>query len=638
MSNDLLFRNLCTNEVMKIGWHLAEKDSRDDFLSDPIGYADFASSLTERVQHLVEEIRSQRYRPRHLTEVEVPKSGLSVRPGNVLPIEESTVLHAITYLLAPHLDRKLAGEVFSYRLHVDWKRRVAKGKSLFRDDDRELPFLKGKTIRKFDPIEPWYSAWPEFQTARANAFKVERYTHMTKTDITAYFENIDLRLLESQLQNLMPRETKLLSVLMRILEAWTRVTSTGIPVGRGIPQGNDASSFLANLYLLPMDKALSTFCRKRNAKWNRYVDDVEVYTHRYSDARDVVFVITTELRALHLNLQGSKTNVLFGARLKRELDDSELQALETAWKVIEKLDCRDIANQRKITSVLNSIRPIVRKFRRRLPDGVRNLTNKQNRVLRRAMTIYGRCGRPWLKAAAFAALEELPEYRMLKKCLRYLGQLPYREHDEIVERLFGLLDRDVLAIPYQAAMVIDTLRWLHPRNPTGIGSRIRQFCFRRSRHDWLIKQKTAEAIATFPYIQRHAASLAHNFLGDANPWVRRGACVLLARADVQTVRQRVNTLLFHPDRSVSRLALLWSRYIGDKQYSLTEIGRLKNGSVSDHSFIFRLPTIWILRCNPDRDVVSSLRQYLELYERSKSEKVRWQIRALKSLTEWTEDA
>jgi hypothetical protein len=638
MSNDLLFRNLCTNEVMKIGWHLAERDSRDDFLSDPIGYADFASSLTERLQHLVEEIRSQRYRPRHLTEVEVPKSGLSVRPGNVLPIEESTVLHAITYLLAPHLDRKLAAEVFSYRLHDDWKRRVAKGKSLFRDDDRELPFLKGKTIRKFDPIEAWYSAWPEFQTARANAFKLEGYTHMTKTDITAYFENIDLRLLESQLQNLMPRETKLLAVLMRILEAWTRVTSTGIPVGRGIPQGNDASSFLANLYLLPMDKALETFSRRRNAKWSRYVDDVEVYTHQYSDARDVVFVINAELRALHLNLQGSKTNVLFGARLKKELDDSELQVLDTAWKVLEQLNCREAANQKKITSVLSSVRPIVSRFRRQLPDSVRNLSNKQNRLLRRAMTIYGRCGRPWLKAAAFAALEELPEYRMLKKCLRYLSQLPYSEHDEIVDRLFGLLDRDVLAIPYQAAMVIDTLRWLHPRNPTGIGSRIRQFCCRRGRHDWLIKQKGAEAIATVPYLQRHAASLAHNFLEDANPWVRRGACVLLARADVQTVRQRVNTLLFHPDRNVSRLALLWSRYIGDKQYSLSEISRMKHGSISDHNFIFRLPTIWILRCNPDRDVVFSLRQYLDLYERSKSEKIKWQIRALKSLTEWAEDA
>jgi hypothetical protein len=637
MRNDLLFRSLCTNEAMKIGWHLAESDSRDDFLSDPIGYADFASSLTERLQHLVEEIRSQRYRPRHLTEVEVPKSGLSVRPGNVLPIEESTVLHAITYLLAPHLDPKLANEVFSYRLHDDWKRRVAKGKSLFRDDDRELPFLKGKTIRKFDPIESWYSAWPEFQTARANAFKVEGYTHMTKTDITSYFENIDLRLLESQLQSLLPRENKLLSVLMRILEAWTRVTSTGIPVGRGIPQGNDASSFLANLYLLPMDKALATFCRKRNAKWSRYVDDVEVYAHSYVDARDVVFVINSELRALHLNLQGSKTNVLFGARLKKELDDSELQILDAAWTVIEKLDCKAITNQRKITTVLSSVRPIISNFRRRLPESVRNLTPKQNRIFRRAMTIYGRCGRPWLKTAAFSALEELPEYRMLKKCLRYLSQLSYSEHDEIVERLFGLLDRDVLAIPYQAAMVLDTLRWLHPRNPKGIGSRIRQFWFRRGRHDWLIKQKTAEAIATFPYLQRHAASLAHTFLGDANPWVRRAACVLLARADVQTVRQRVKTLLFHPDRNVSRLALLWSRYIGDREYSMSEIARMKHGNVNDHNFIFRLPTIWILRCNPDRDVVFSLRQYLEFYTKSKSEKVKWQVRALNSLTEWAKD-
>jgi hypothetical protein len=65
---------------------------------------------------------------------------------------------------------------------------------------------------------------------------------------------------------------------------------------------------------------------------------------------------------------------------------------------------------------------------------------------------------------------------------------------------------------------------------------------------------------------------------------------------------------------------------------------MKHGSVSDHNFIFRLPTIWILRCNPDRDVVSSLRQYLELFERSKSEKIKWQIRALKSLTEWAEAA
>lgn len=112
---DTLFHKLCTPSVMNIGWHLAQLDSRDDFLSDPAHYSDFASTLSERLAFLVEEIKQRRYRPRNLLDVEVPKSGLSVRPGNVLPIEESIVLHAIMYLIAPRLDPHLESGVYSYR-------------------------------------------------------------------------------------------------------------------------------------------------------------------------------------------------------------------------------------------------------------------------------------------------------------------------------------------------------------------------------------------------------------------------------------------------------------------------------------------------------------------------------------------
>src|SRR5688572_33186893 len=107
MSEDSLFRELCSPHTLKIGWHLAQLDSRDDFVSDPVGYEDFASHLTERLSYLIQEIRSKRYRPRHLIDIDVPKTGLSVRPGNVLPIEEATILHSIVYLIAPRVDRKL---------------------------------------------------------------------------------------------------------------------------------------------------------------------------------------------------------------------------------------------------------------------------------------------------------------------------------------------------------------------------------------------------------------------------------------------------------------------------------------------------------------------------------------------------
>ena len=71
---------------MRVGWHLAQADSRDDFVTDPVGHADFSSNLDERLQYVVEQVQTLRYRPRHLIEIDIPKSGLTVRPGNVLPI------------------------------------------------------------------------------------------------------------------------------------------------------------------------------------------------------------------------------------------------------------------------------------------------------------------------------------------------------------------------------------------------------------------------------------------------------------------------------------------------------------------------------------------------------------------------
>jgi hypothetical protein len=98
---------------MRTGWHLAQGDSRDDFVTDPVGHADFASNLDDRLRHIVEQVQTLRYRPRHLLEIDIPKSGLSVRPGNVLPIEEASLLNAIVYLLAPLLDKRLDKGVFS---------------------------------------------------------------------------------------------------------------------------------------------------------------------------------------------------------------------------------------------------------------------------------------------------------------------------------------------------------------------------------------------------------------------------------------------------------------------------------------------------------------------------------------------
>ena len=166
MALDSLFRRLCDPSTIEIGWHLAHGDSRDDFATDPLGYADYAFMKSDRFRFIVEQLRNDRYRIGRLTDIDVPKNGLSVRPGNTLPIEESTILHAIVFLIAPKLDAKLKNGVYSYRLARDWQKRAAKARSLFSHADIEsLPFLKRKTLRSIALDQPWYVAWPEFDAA-----------------------------------------------------------------------------------------------------------------------------------------------------------------------------------------------------------------------------------------------------------------------------------------------------------------------------------------------------------------------------------------------------------------------------------------------------------------------------------------
>ncbi|HUU29850.1 MAG TPA: RNA-directed DNA polymerase [archaeon] len=328
MANDKLFKKLCKPETMKIGWYLAQDDSRDDFVRDPVSHADYASNLAARLEYLIEQLQCNRYQPKQLIEVDVPKSDLSVRPGNVLPIEEASVLHAIIYLLAPILNDALDSAVYSYRLRKDWKKKAKRGQSLFREVPISVPFLKRRTIRSISPFIAWYEQWPAFDIDTKKAVDQEGYTHLTKTDVSSYFENIDLRLLHDLIKSLLKKEEKrTLQLLFRILSSWTRTSVAGVPLNRGIPQGNDVSSFLGNIYLIPLDRILINFCKKYGAKWFRYVDDVKVYTRSEKHAREAVFVINKALRDIHLNLQGSKTEILSGESLRQEHDSSKLDVV-----------------------------------------------------------------------------------------------------------------------------------------------------------------------------------------------------------------------------------------------------------------------------------------------------------------------
>jgi hypothetical protein len=568
-----------------------------------------------------------------LIEIDIPKTSLSVRPGNVLPIEESTLLHAIIYLLAPKLDAALSEHVHSYRLHPEWKKRVKKGRSLFHDTELALPFLKQQTIRALDPFEAWYEAWPEFVKAAAKAAKVEGYTHVTKTDISAYFENIDLSVLEAIMRNqLKQNEDRTIELLFRVLRAWCRTTTHGTPIGRGIPQGNDVSSFLANLYLVSVDQRLSTFTARKPAKWLRYADDFQVFTRNEQDAREALFVINDALRQLHLNLQPSKTKILDGADLDEELDDSDMTQINHA---LESIQLPAALPGTRVTELLRPLSSIRSRFTRGLPGAVSDLDQKQNRIFRRLLTLYGECQRTHFIDASFTALESLPDLRVLDKTLRYLLQMPYDRHDSILERLLSMVENDVLPFPYQKGRVLNATRELHPLIWPGVVSRIRAIGF-GAQKPWFVQMEAACAVATFPHQERHLDSLAVRLLEHENTEVRRAGCILLTRGSLNTVRQEIETLLGDPDPSLARLASLFWRMISDKRFAAAELDRLRRGTWNDTVAIRNLARIYALRCSPDLETVQSLREFIRTRPKTRSAKVSRHLDHLAESTSWAE--
>ncbi len=639
MTNDQLFLELSKPEIIKTGWQLAHGDSRDDFVRDPVSHADYAFNLSSRLEFLIEQIQSHRYRPSYLIEVDVPKSSLSIRPGNVLPIEEASILHAAIYLLAPKLDKELDSSVYSYRLHPKWEKKARKGESLFQEI--EIPFLTKKTIQSVSPFEAWYERWPAFENDARQAYLSGQYTHLTKTDIFSFFEHIDLQRLHTLLNSLLKnREEKLLQLIFTILSGWTRVSNTGMPINRGIPQGNDVSSFLGNVFLIPLDRALNNFCRRRGGRWFRYVDDVKVYTNSEEHAREVVYEINKVLRQMQLNLQGGKTEILSGKEFEEEHDNTKIDKVNKAFDTICKLSSKTNSSK-EITKQLKGISLYFPRFTGGLPDSVRNLKGKENKLFRRLLATYGIAGRTrkGLNDTVYTAIIQLPDLRVLRSCLSYLRKQEIKHHGEIVERLLDIVEKRKLLFPYQVALVLEAIAQLHPdRSSRSIASRVRACALGaklNKRSDWLVVQKALEVIAVYPYREKHITNICLHYAKHEHPMVRRAAIMLFPRAPNDEARKYLVQFSRHPDPGVSRLAQYLFQFCYDTDYVRSEFAKIKKGRLHDNTLIRRVYQLYAASATDIEDIAKEVLGIAAILNKSVSPNIYWHQDQIRRRTDWT---
>ncbi len=538
-----LYKTLCATDVLKAATNYVYDDKKDDFIPDVFHNQDYFFNLQENLNRLAQSLKNGTYHPRPLKEIDVPKSGLAVRPGSSLDIEDHIVFFAIAYLLAPIMDRILPASVFHFRV----KR---KGKRPHPDKffQNEGPVLISKDKRKqLQLFDDWYEAWPEFVAEAQSIYAKEGFTIMVETDISAYFENISHPLLVDILRKYAPHQLRLINLLMEMISFWTIPSLTGFRPQRGIPQGNEVSSWLGTLYLVEMDIELLKLQRKGMIRYVRYVDDIKVFTKDTKTARSVIFIINRILRRLHLNIQTSKTQIFEGDDVHKRLYD---ERVEHVTKIIDGLP-KDLSKitrkQRQTAEVI--VRPA---FKHHLAYK-RQMEKEDFRLFKRILTLLSRIQSPMAVNQALKSIWVQPA--LTEKVSRYLSNWMGRQlvHSKVERALLGeeeLFDAQYLyLLPMFRNSAVLNLKHKGPIMRLACGGA----------YHWAVRAEAFLCLILFPLSKSDFEKLRRCYFKETSPTVKKILLSLFLKASGTVMKRMFSATIQEPEEETNRFRkYLWA--------------------------------------------------------------------------------
>lgn len=155
-----------------------------------------------------------------------PKPDWLVRPGAVLDINDEILLNAIV----GSIHKEIWAAIGSMQGSVD------------------IAYHFQKPPQKVEWVRSGFLVWKEWRQKSLKAL-TKATQFVVVADIAAFYENIDLVRLTSELQRIgVPDEIRLL--LVKCLRRWAH------PRNKGIPQGYSASDILAKIYINTVDTGL----------------------------------------------------------------------------------------------------------------------------------------------------------------------------------------------------------------------------------------------------------------------------------------------------------------------------------------------------------------------------------------------
>ena len=228
---------------------------------------EFEEHLLVETRQLAEQIKDQTYRPSAVRRVHIPKPGRpnETRPLGIPTVRDRVVQRAIVNVIEPILDHQFHERSFGFRHE--------------RGAHDALRIVE--------------------QKLQAG------YVYVVDADLKGYFDTIPkdhlLTLVKEHISD--SRMLKLIKLfldqnIMEELREWTPIA--------GVPQGAVLSPVLSNLYLNPLDHAMSD----NGFEMVRYADDFVVLCRSEFEAEVALQMITEWVEAAGLTLHPTKTKIV----------------------------------------------------------------------------------------------------------------------------------------------------------------------------------------------------------------------------------------------------------------------------------------------------------------------------------------
>lgn len=592
-------------ERLRRAWHVARDDARSDFVTDSYHLNDFAYALEEHLNYLSGSLTSEAYLPRPATIINIPKSTLLSRPGSLLDIEDRIVLFSILELIGPTLDQTLRPNVKSSRVRKDKEGRVVveSGEELQVRIPRAAFLPKRVIHQEISFWEPWYEAWPKFQEELQTLAQSHDFPYLVVTDVSSYFENIELGILEQDLLRNLPDGRSVTNFLIHtLLRRWTRPAEGLSPVPRGIPQGNGVSSFLGTFYLHPLDDALAPLEESEKIGFLRWVDDLEVFARDYKTARQVVRLIDDKLRDLRLNIQGAKTEILEGDRLIKHVEDDRLNSLND---VIEATQRNPNLSESKLAAFREQVRAIHRTLR--IPEV---LDARDGRVYRRLLTACSMLGEPCMLSRSFDQLNSQPDHRTIRKTMNYFRAL-LQQHRAIYDLLVARIANSDSLFDYDEALCFETLRYLVPLDDVAWS-----LAFNRledSGANWMVRREATMLVSLKLLNASETRRLYKLFADTQTPELRKVLLRCLCQTSSREFLGPLKQADYSGHPSLVRASSFFRSLLDDEVEGLRHITRVFS-EVPKPYFVDRLPEIEVLSRSESEAVKVKLLRKLRQFQ------------------------